>query len=97
MLGVGFPRLLDVIAVKQILYEATSAGVMVSVRFNQRCFSIKDLLREWQCVCGVEVIDRPAAFTQILACLDASLDIPIGFADSFRHAHTGREVACNGG
>jgi hypothetical protein len=96
VLGICFPRLLDIITVKQVLYETASMEVMLSIYFDRRYLEKNDLLREWQCVCGVKVVDRPTALTQILTCLDASLDITIGFVNSFGHAHTGREVARNG-
>jgi hypothetical protein len=44
----------------------------------------------------MKVIDRSTALTQILACLDAGLDVTIGFVDSSCRAHTGSEVARNG-
>lgn len=78
------------------MYETTSMEEALSINFNRRYLVKEDLLREWQCVCGVKVVDRPTAFTQILTCLDASLDITVGFIYSLCHAHTGREVARNG-
>ena len=95
MLGICFPRLLDIVTIKQVLYETASVVPALSIHLDQR-FSEKYLLREWQRVCGVKVVDRSTAFTQTRTCLDASLDITIGFVDSFLHAHTQRDVARNG-
>ena len=55
------------------------------------------LLRERQRVCRVEVVNRPTAFAQGDASSDTSLDVAIRFVDSFRHAHTRREVARDSG
>ena len=41
----------------------------------------------------MEVVDRPTAFTQGNTGSDTGLDVAIRFVDSFRHAHTMREVA----
>ena len=41
----------------------------------------------------MEVVDRPTAFTQGNTGSDTGLDVAIRFVDSFRHAHTKREVA----
>lgn len=56
-----------------------------------------DLLREWQSVSRMEVVDRSTPFTQLYAGFDAGLDIAIGLINSFRHAHTGGKIACDRG
>ena len=45
----------------------------------------------------MKVIDWTAALAQDYTRLDSSLDVAIGFVNSFCHAHTGREVTRNGG
>ena len=96
MFSIFFPGPLNIITLEQVLNEPASIQAFSTAPALPKQICMGSLLCERQRVYRMKVVDRPTSSAQVYTRLYPSLNIAVGFIDSFNDAHARCEIACNG-